>query len=59
MKMKQGLRLAGAAAALVLAAGCETYPEPALDYQASSYTQRNRTEADKLLVGIKELSLAH
>ena len=58
MKMKQGLGLAGAAFALVLAAGCETYQEPSLDYQATSYTQRNRTDADKLLVGIKELSLA-
>ncbi len=58
MKMKQGLGLAGAALALMLAAGCETYQEPPLDYLSTSYTQRNRTEADKLLVGIKELSLA-
>ena len=58
MKMKQRLGLAGAALALVFAAGCETYQEPPLDYQATSYTQRNRTDADKLLVGIKELSLA-
>ena len=58
MKNKQYLCLAGAAVALALAAGCETYQEPPLDYQASSYTQRNRTEADNLLAGIKELSLA-
>ena len=58
MKNKQYLSLAGAAVALALAAGCETYQEPPLDYQASSYTQRNRTAADNLLAGIKELSLA-
>ena len=53
MKNKQYLSLAGAAVALALAAGCETYQEPPLDYQASSYTQRTRTEADNLLAGIK------
>jgi outer membrane protein TolC len=58
MKNKQYLGMAGAALALVLAAGCETYQEPPLDYQASSYTKRDRTAADNLLVGIKELSLA-
>ena len=56
--MKRSWGWGGALAALALAAGCESYPEPPLDYQGSSYTQRKRTEADKLLTGITELSLA-
>ena len=56
--MKRVWGWSGALAALMLAAGCETYQEPPLDYQGSSYTQRKRTEADKLLQGITELSLA-
>lgn len=57
--MKRTWAWAGAlASSMALFAGCESYPEPPLDYQGSSYTQRNRTEADKLLTGITELSLA-
>ncbi len=55
--MKQGLRIAGALFAIALIAGCESYQEPPLDYTGSSYTQRKHTEADKLLIGISELSL--
>ena len=55
--MKFGRYWFGAMTALLAVAGCESYQEPPLDYQGSSYTRRKRTEAEDLLKGVSVLTL--
>lgn len=58
MKIAYSL-LSAAAAALLLAGGCQSYPNPPTDYWGDSYSQRKKSDADELLKGLTYLSLTH
>ena len=51
------VRLLVCGAALLALTGCETYQDPPMDFDADSYTARDRGKADELLKGVTELSL--
>lgn len=58
MQMRKMLfRLLTGSVALLVLAGCESYQNPPMDFDADAYTTRDRGAADELLKGVTELSL--
>ena len=57
MTAKRSLQWGLAVAALIAAAGCYGYKDPAAATMGESYTARQRDEADDLLKDIKVLTL--